>query len=91
MLGAWPRVEPSEHQGLDLIVRRLGVLAPELRPVDRDTHLAQLQRCAQAGGENVRGILSHESIVGRPRVWPPGLVQFRATGSRAMEGAHGCA
>ena len=44
MFRAGARVEPSENQGLDLVVRCLGMLAPELCPTDRDAHLAELQR-----------------------------------------------
>ena len=65
VLGARARLEPGDQQGLDLLVRRVGVLAAKLRAAHRLAQLAEVEGRPQAYRDSVRSVVSHAVIL-----WP---------------------
>jgi hypothetical protein len=63
MLGPRTRLEPGNQHGLDLVVRRVGVLAAKLRTPHRLAERAEVERRSQACGHRVRGVVDHGDIV----------------------------
>jgi hypothetical protein len=64
VLSAGARTEPGDQQGFDLLVRGVGMLAPELGAAYRLAELAQIEGRPKARGQDVRGVIGHGAIVG---------------------------
>lgn len=64
MLGAGARLEPGDEHGFDLVVGRAGMLTLELRAPHGLAELAELEGGSQSRRHGVRGVISHDVIVG---------------------------
>ena len=65
MLGARAGLEPGDEGGLELVVGRLGSLAPQLGQAHGLTEGAQVQGGPQSRRNGFRSVVVHAAIVGR--------------------------